>query len=462
MDINRIKEVIKKQRLFFTAGKTLEADQRIDALKKLRNSIVKNEALINDALYKDLKKPHFESYATEIGSIIEEIDYAIDHLKSWMKPSKVKTPLVLFYSKSKVQCEPFGLVLIIGTWNYPFALSLIPLVGAIAAGNCAIIKPSEVAPNCSKALHRIIKESFSDEYVAVVEGDHKIASKLLNQKFDYIFFTGGTKIGKIVAKSASKNLTPVTLELGGKSPCIVNDSDKIKVIAKRIVWGKFINAGQTCVAPDYVLVKKELKEDLVKNMKDVLIDFYSKNPQKSHDYCRIINSNHFVRLSGLLKKGNIIAGGELDKKSLYIAPTIIDGVSWNDPVMKEEIFGPILPIIEYGEIEDAIKKVNNREKPLTIYLFSQDDKIKNMIERHTSSGSLCINATILHTSNIYLPFGGVGASGAGNYHGRYSFETFSHKKSIMEKSFWPDLDISYPPYKGKLETLKKIWGRISN
>ncbi|MDD4409964.1 MAG: aldehyde dehydrogenase [Candidatus Pacebacteria bacterium] len=458
MQIIEIKNIIKSQREYFKTGKTLSIESRIEALRSLKNTIINNEVLISDALYKDFKRSQFESYATEIGSIIEEIDHAINSLSSWARPKRVSTPLVLFYSRSYIVNDPYGVVLIMGAWNYPFSLSLIPLIGAIAAGNCAIVKPSETSPNSSKAITRIIKQSFAKEHVLAIEGGVDVATKLLSQRFDYIFFTGGVNIGKIVAKAAAKYLTPVTLELGGKSPCIVNDTADMQTVSKRIVWGKFINAGQTCIAPDYILVKKELKESLIKNLEDTIEKFYGDDPKKSHDYCRIINKRHLERLEGLLTGQEHVIGGKIDKKNLYISPTIIDNCSWKNKAMKEEIFGPILPIITYDHIDEAIEEVNKREKPLAIYLFTDNRELEERITKTTSSGGLCINATILHTSNYDLPFGGVGNSGIGNYHGKASFDTFSHKKSVMKKSFWPELDVSYPPYGNKLSILKMIWG----
>jgi acyl-CoA reductase-like NAD-dependent aldehyde dehydrogenase len=458
MNTVEIKKVLKEQKEYFDSGKTLPVEERIIALESLKNCIIKNEALISDALFKDFRRPGFEAYATEIGSILEEINKAIKEIKSWVVPVKISTPPVLFSSKSEIIHNPYGLVLIMGAWNYPFALSLVPLVGAIAAGNCVIVKPSEVSSNSSKVIARIIKESFDQKHIRAIEGGVEIATKLLSQRFDYIFFTGGTTVGKIVAKAAAKNLTPCTLELGGKSPCVVNDASNLALVAKRIVWGKFINAGQTCIAPDYILVKKDLKEDLITNLQNTITTFYGANPEESYDYCRIVNKNHFDRLTLLMKSGKVVFGGKTDKKHLYISPTLITEVTWKDKIMKEEIFGPILPIITYDNIDQVITKMKKQEKPLAIYLFTEDPYLQTRIKNETSSGGLCINATILHTTNMELPFGGVGNSGIGKYHGYFSFQTFSHQKAVMSKSFWPDLDISYPPYKEKLFLLKKIWG----
>lgn len=453
-----IKKIVNSQRDFFSLQKSKEIEFRIGCLKKLKQSILKNETLIADALFKDFKRSQFESYATETGTIIEEINLAVKNLSKWAKPIKVKTPLVFFSSESEVDYEPYGVVLIIGAWNYPFALSLAPLIGAISAGNCAIVKPSEISPNSSKVITKIINESFEPCHVLAIEGGVETATKLLNERFDYIFFTGGVGVGKIVAKAAAKNLTPITLELGGKSPCIIDDTVSLKTASKRIIWSKFINAGQTCVAPDYLLVKKDIKQEVIKCLIETINEFYGESPRLSPDYCRIVNKAHFERLEGFLASENIIFGGKKNKKDFYISPTIIDNVKWGDEIMKEEIFGPILPIIEYVNLDEAIEMINKKEKSLAVYLFSNNELIQNRIINETSSGGICLNATILHTSNMYLPFGGVGNSGIGNYHGKFSFETFSHKKAVMKKSFWPELDVSYPPYKNKLSLLKKIWG----
>jgi len=454
---NNIVEIIKKQKGYFETGQTKDVNFRIEKLRQLRTAIIENEKLISTALFNDLKKSPTESYTSEIGAIIEEINFALKNIKKWTKNKKTKTPLILASSTSYIVSEPYGICLIIGAWNYPFALSLCPLIGTIAAGNCCVIKPSEIAEHSSKIIAKIIKETFSEEYIAVIEGNATTATKLLEQKFDYIFFTGGVEIGKVVAQAAAKNLIPVTLELGGKSPCIVEKTANLEIAAKRIVWGKYLNAGQTCIAPDYILVDNSIKPQLIFALKKAIKKFYGENQKISKDYPRIINKKHFERLEKLLQ-GNIVFGGDIDKKNLYISPTIIENIKWEDDIMKEEIFGPIIPIISYESLDDVIKKINSREKPLTLYIFSENKEDQNKIINKTSSGSVCVNATILQTTNPYLPFGGVGNSGIGSYHGKYSFETFSHKKAIMKKSAWPELDISYPPYKNKLRILKKIWG----
>lgn len=457
MTKKELQALLQKQKKYFASGRTKEVSFRIESLQKLKEVLTSNEELIYEALHRDLRKSPTESYNTELGTVIEEINFAIKNIKNWTKEEKVKTPLVLMSGKSYVRAEPYGVCLIIGAWNYPLTLSLCPLIGAITAGNCAIVKPSEVAPNSSRIIAKIINESFDKEYIAGVEGDAKTATLLLEEKFDYIFFTGGVEIGKIIAECAAKKLTPYTLELGGKSPCIVEEDANIEMAAKRIVWGKFLNAGQTCIAPDYILANNKIKPQLNFAIKKTIRKFYGENPEESPDYPRIINKRHFERLEKLIK-GNILCGGKTNKGDLYISPTIIDNVKWGDEIMKDEIFGPLLPIIEYDSLESIVNEINNREKPLALYIFSESKQAQEYLIKNTSSGSVCINAAILQTVNPNLPFGGVGNSGIGNYHGKYSFDTFSHKKAIMNKKPWPELDISYPPYKEKLKILKKIWG----
>lgn len=453
-----MEELIKKPRHYFLSGKTKSLDFRINKLLKLKKAIIDNEKNITEALKKDLSKSPTESYLTEIGVILEEIKFTLKNIKNWVKPEKVKTPLMQFKSQSYIYAEPYGLSLIIGTWNYPFLLCFSPLVGAIAAGNCAIVKPSEVSPNCSKVISKIIKEAFNEEHVESVEGGVETATKLLSQKFDYIFYTGSVDVGRIVMKAASNNLTPVTLELGGKSPCIVDEDIDIDVAARRIVWGKFLNAGQTCIAPDYLYVHKKVKKELIEKIRESIKEFFSGNPKESPDYSRIVTERHLDRLSKLMNTGKVIIGGEVDKANLYISPTVIDEIGWNDPIMQEEIFGPILPVMEYDKLEEVIDVVNNHPKPLALYLFSNNKEAQQKVIESTSSGGVCINAPIHHQVSPFLPFGGVGNSGMGGYHGKFSFDTFSHKKAVVIKSFFPDFKIMYPPYRGKLKILKKIWG----
>ncbi len=450
-------EIINKQRDFFKDGETKDVGFRLTQLKKLKQIILENQEAIIKTLAADLNKPEFESYATEIGSI-KEIDYAIKNISNWTKPRKAAVSWDLFPYSARIYPEPLGLVLIIGPWNYPFQLIISPLVGSITAGNCSIIKPSELAPHTSRLVSKLISKYFPSEYITVLEGGVETSQQLLAQKFDHIFFTGGKATGKMVMEAAAKHLTPVTLELGGKTPCIVDTEINLEHTIKRIIWGKFINAGQTCIAPDYLLINKEIKQCLVNGLKKCLQEFYGDNPATSPDFARIISKKHFDRLAKFLQCGQIIAGGETNPEELYIAPTLIDHISLADPVMEEEIFGPILPIIEYTEIDEAISLINSKPKPLALYLFSKNKNLQQQILQATSSGSVCINDTVMQVAVSSLPFGGVGDSGIGSYHGKASFDTFSHYKSVLKNNFRLDLNWRYAPYQGKLTFLKKIIG----
>ncbi len=449
-----ITDTLKQQRDFLATGKTKNIDFRIQQLIKLRNAIKQREKDIIKALYADLRKPELEGYV-EL-AVLQDITYVLKHIKSWIKPKKVKIPLTQFPGSAYIKPEPLGVVLIISPWNYPFSLMISPLIGAIAAGNCAMVKPSEVSSKTSDIICEIIKDTFDPKYIAAIPGGVETSQALLAEKFDHILFTGGTKTGKIVMAAAAKNLTPVTLELGGKSPCIVDDNINLKETAKRITWGKFLNAGQTCVAPDYLLVNQKIKAELIAEIQNCLQKFYGKNPANSPDFARIINQKQFDRLTNLLTAGNIITGGETNREDLYISPTLITDISLNAPVMQEEIFGPLLPILEYQNLAEAISIINQFPKPLALYLFSRDSEKQKQVLDRTSSGGVCLNDTIVQLGVPELPFGGVGESGIGNYHGKHSFDTFSHQKSILKKSFWFDLDWRFAPYKNKLELFKKI------
>jgi aldehyde dehydrogenase (NAD+) len=450
-----ISNLVEKQRTFFGTGQTHSIKFRLTQLQRLKEAIVQHEDAIVQAVNADLGRPEFEAYF-EI-SAIKEINLALKQLQTWMKPKRVPTSIDQFPATAWIQPDPLGIVLIIAPWNYPFSLLISPLVGAIAAGNCTILKPSEQAPHTSKVIADLIRSTFSPEYIAVVEGDVTASQALLAEKFDHIFFTGGTEIGRVVMQAAAKHLTPVTLELGGKSPCIVDADVRLDYAAKRIAWGKFINAGQTCIAPDYVLVDRRIKSELLELLKQSIREFYGEDPATSPDYGRIINSHHFQRLSALLNHGECAIGGTVDPETRYIAPTILDRVSWNDPIMQAEIFGPILPILEYDDLTEAISQVNARPKPLALYFFSQDPDKQARVLRSTSSGGVCLNDTVMQVGVDTLPFGGVGESGMGKYHGQASFETFSHQKSVLKKSFWLDLGWRYAPYSAKrLEQIKKL------
>ncbi|MDJ0557095.1 MAG: aldehyde dehydrogenase [Microcoleaceae cyanobacterium MO_207.B10] len=454
LEQSSIPHILNKQRQFFATGKTKDIDFRIEQLKKLKRAISDYQEKIAAAVKADLNRPKFEAYF-EL-TFFTEINDAIKKLKSWAKPRRVSTPIEQFPAGAKIYPEPFGIVLIIGAWNYPFQLVISPLLGAIAAGNCAIIKPSEIAVNTSKVIADLIANTFESNYIAAVTGGVEVSQKLLAEKFDYILFTGGTKVGKIVMEAAAKNLTPVTLELGGKSPCIVDDDIQLEYTAKRITWGKFINAGQTCVAPDYLLINKSVKSDLLEKIKQSIEEFYGKNPAESPDYCRIINQNQFNRLNDLLKDGKIVIGGETKSEERYISPTVIDGVSWDSAIMQEEIFGPILPVLEYENLDEAIALVNSRPKPLSLYFFSRNKQKQKQVLRETYSGNVCINDTVMQVGVTSLPFGGVGNSGIGSYHGKASFDTFSHYKSVLNKGLWLDLNWRYAPYKNKVNLIKNI------
>lgn len=451
-----VKATIALQREFFATGKTKSYEFRKAQLEKLERLIKEHDQIILDALHQDLRKPAFEAFGSEVLGTTSEIKYILKHLRSWIKPQKVNTPFNLFPSSSYIHTEPLGVVLIVAPWNYPFTLTMQPLLGAIAAGNCAILKPSEHTPNTSRVIAQIINDNFDPSFITVIEGGIETNQALLAEKFDHIFFTGGTAIGKIVMAAAAKHLTPVTLELGGKSPCIVDATCDLEIAAKRIIWGKFYNCGQTCIAPDYLLVQKSIKPILLEKLVSYIKTFFGENPQQSADLGRIVNERQFDRLVGLLDQGKILTGGQHDRGDRYIAPTLIDEVSLDAKVMADEIFGPILPILEYDQIEEAIALVKAQPKPLALYLFSKNEQLQQRIVQEVSYGGGCFNDIILHVGNPELPFGGVGNSGIGSYHGKASFDTFSHRKSILKNSFRFDLKWRYPPYKMSLETLKKF------
>lgn len=452
-----VRGILEKQRQYFYNGNTLDIDYRKASLRKLKNEIKKNEDNIFNALKKDLNKSEFESFATEIGLVYEEINETLKNIDKWSKRKKVKTPISQFKASSYIYKEPYGNVLIIAPWNYPFQLVMAPLIGAIAAGNTVVIKPSELAPATASVIEDIISNVFNKEYIAVIQGDIDVNKALLEERFDYIFFTGSTVVGKIVMEAATKNLTPITLELGGKSPCIVDKSDKIDLFAKRIVWGKLLNSGQTCVAPDYFLIHKDIKEEFLKSVKKYVKEFYGDNPIKSEDYVKIINKRHFQRILSLIDKDNILLGGNYDEAKLKIEPTVVEVKSLDEQIMSEEIFGPIMPIITYSKYEEVIKTIRNFEKPLALYLFTENKVLEKNILENINFGGGCINDTIVHLATTELPFGGVGMSGMGSYHGKRSFDTFTHEKSILKRSNWIDIPLRYPPYLGKISLLRNIF-----
>ncbi len=442
---HEIESLVEEQRAFFRSGATRDVAFRRERLQCLRDVIRKNLDGIYEALWEDLRKPPFEAFASEIAMLMAEIDFALKKLPCWTSPSRVPSPPVFFGAESVVFPEPYGVALIMAPWNYPFVLLLAPLVGAIAAGNCAVLKPSELSPHSSRSIAGMIGGAFDPFHVAVVEGGMEVNTPLLRQRFDYIFFTGGTAVGREVMKAAAEHLTPVTLELGGKTPCIVEGDARLRRAARRIAFGKWLNAGQTCIAPDYLLVNREVKEVLVEELKGSIRSFYGKDPRRSVHYARIVNQRHFRRLMGLMEGAGIIIGGESDEEELYIAPTIVDEPRWDSPLMSEEIFGPILPVLAYDDLDEAIALVNARPKPLALYFFSRDeDKQRQVLER-TFSGGVCINSTLLHESTQTLPFGGVGDSGMGAYHGKASFDTFTHYKAVLIQRLPTDV-ILRPPY----------------
>lgn len=454
--MNPFQTLIDEQRTFFKSEKNSSYSFRKEQLEKLRNMLKTHEKEVYQALKDDLNKSKNETLVTELGLLYSEIDITLKNLKEWMKAKKVDTPITHKGSKSFIIAEPYGVTLTIAPWNYPLQLAIAPVIGAIAAGNTAVIKPSEFTPATSSLLAEMIGTTFDQKYLAVVEGAKKVSQQLLELKFDYIFFTGSPNVGKIVMKQASEHLTPVTLELGGKSPAIVDQDANINFAAKRIVWGKYTNAGQTCVAPDFLYVHEEVKQRLIKAMKKHITSLYGKNPIKNKDYGRIVNRDHFNRLKDLLSNGDIVHGGNADQDLCSIEPTIIEGVTWDDAIMQEEIFGPLLPVLTFQNLEEAVSVLKDREKPLALYYFSENNKSQQRIVDSLSFGGGCINDTLYHLANPNLPFGGVGNSGMGSYHGKDSFDTFSHKKSILKQTTKFDIPLRYPGSRLAHSITKKI------
>ena len=452
-----IRDKFNNSKAFFNTHKTKNLKFRKQQLKLL--SIKNHENELLDALYKDLGKSKVEAYATEIGMLLKSIKLMRKELKNWSKTKQTDTPLYLFPTKSYIKKEPYGTVLIIGPFNYPVQLVFEPLIGAIAAGNTAIVKPSELTPHVAIVIRDIIEDTFDETYVSVVEGGIEETQTLLSLPFDYIFFTGSEKVGKIVYEAAARKLIPVTLELGGKSPVIVDDTANIKVASERISFGKFTNAGQTCVAPDYILVQRKVKNDLIKALKKTITEFYGENIEKSPDFGRIVNQQHFNRLNDLIQihKDNVVFGGNSSKEDLYIEPTLLDNITNDNKIMKEEIFGPILPIITYDNFDEVLEIIQSKSKPLSLYLFSEDENMTHRVLEELSFGGGAINDTLMHLANPNLPFGGVGSSGIGQYHGKYSFDTFSHMKSYTFKSTRLESSLFFPPYKGKFKYIKTFF-----
>jgi len=447
--------LVGRLRATFASGRTRPIDWRRAQLKALRTLLSEREHELLEALANDLGKPRLEAWATDIGFVMNEIDHTLKHLRRWTKPARVRTPMATKPSRARVVREPLGLVLIIAPWNYPVQLALSPLVGAIAAGNVAVLKPSEVAPATSAVLARLVPEYIDADAVAVVEGAVPETQALLAQRWDHIFYTGNGRVGRVVMEAATPHLTPVTLELGGKSPAIIDASANLEVAARRIAWGKFLNAGQTCIAPDYVLVASGLEDRFVELVRRCVFDFYGQDPKASPDFARIVNGAHFDRLVKLLDSGTPAVGGEHDAATRYIAPTVLRDVVAESPVMQEEIFGPILPVLPIADVDEAVAFVNEREKPLALYVFADDASVVRTVLDGTSSGGACVNATLFHVAVAELPFGGVGESGMGAYHGKASFDVFSHAKSVLKRATRPDPALAYPPYTERKEKLTR-------
>ena len=441
-----IEQIVEAQRKFFSSGKTFDIKFRREALDKLKNAIKKHETDLLEAIKQDLGKSASESYMCEVGLALSKITHIKRHLRSWTRTRRKLTPITNFHAKSMIVQEPYGVVLIMSPWNYPMLLTIEPLLGAIAAGNCAVVKPSAYSPETSKVIHQLISETFEQQYIAVITGGRAENADLLEQKFDYIFFTGGVTVGKLVMEKASKHLTPVTLELGGKSPCIIDHTANLRLAARRITFGKFLNCGQTCIAPDYVLVEKSVHDEFVRLLKEETIKMYGEDIFANKDYGKMVNQKHFDRVSGLIAKEKVVYGGRLKQETLQIEPTILDNVTPGDAVMQEEIFGPVLPIITVANTNEAADFIRNRPKPLALYLFTSDRKVEKKFLREVPFGGGCVNDTIIHIATNNLPFGGVGNSGMGSYHGKKTFETFSHAKSVVKKYTWLDISMRYQPY----------------
>lgn len=449
---------LEKMRQYFDSGITRSYNFRKQQLLKLRESILANEQALYDAMYEDLKKSPEETWVTETGMVIAELNVAIKGLRSWMEREKVATNLLNMPSKSWVMREPLGVVMVIGPWNYPFMLLFVPFLGAIAAGNCVVLKPSENAPATARVVRNIIENVFPPEYISVVEGPGAsvVPAMMNNFRFDHVFYTGSTAVGRLVYKMAADKLTPVTLELGGKSPCVVESDADMNVAARRIAVTKFSNAGQMCVAPDYVLVHESKKDELIGKLKKALHKFFGDRPEESYSYGKIINEQQFDRIAGYLDEGTIMHGGRMDRSKLFIEPTILTGVAIDSPVMKEEIFGPVLPVLTFNSSQDAKAIIARNPNPLSFYIYTSSSSKEKEWLASVPAGGVCINNSSWHLTNHHLPFGGRGASGSGHYHGRYTFETFSHLKAVMKTPTWFDPDIKYPPFKGRLRLFKWV------
>jgi aldehyde dehydrogenase (NAD+) len=445
METEEIRSIIDSQRKFFATGKTFDIGYRLEILKKLRSVILDHEQDIVDAIWKDFHKPEFEVIATESRFVIKELNYAIRNLRSWSRSRRVRTPIVHFLSHSYITPQPYGQVLVLSPWNFPFQLAFMPLIGALAAGNCVVLKVSKRAANIVTVMENIISH-FPPELAVMINGDHNVSDYLLEQKFDYIFFTGSCKVGKHVMRKAAENLIPVSLELGGKNPCVIAADARLDFAAKRIAWGKFLNAGQTCVCPDYLLIDKKIKEKFLDHITKAIRAFYGEDPKSSNDFARLISPDSARRLADLMKNGNIVVGGISDIDMSYMAPTVVSDVKPGDPLMQEEIFGPVLPVVDFEDFNEVYEIIEKNPKPLATYIFSRNKKLVNEFLSRTQAGTASINDTVMQIASPYLPYGGVGSSGIGRYHGKRSFDTFSNHRSVLVKSNLLDLPLRYPPY----------------
>lgn len=457
MDRVAVGELVARQRAFFRSGRTRDLAFRRDQLRALRAMLLGAEPRIFEALRADLGRPPAEAYAGDTALVRREVDHALRHLSAWARPRRVRSILMHLPARSEVVPEPYGVVLVMSPWNFPVQLSLNPAVGAIAAGNCAILKPSPLAPATSALLAELVARTFDPAHLTVVEGGIEPAEALLRQRLDHVFFTGSPEAGRRVMAAAALHLTPVTLELGGKSPCIVDADVDLDVAARRIAWGKFFNAGQTCVAVDYVLADRRVKPALLDRLGAAIRTFYGDDARRSPDFGRIVDDRHYERLAGYLRHGRAVVGGDSSRAERYVAPTVLDGVAPGDPVMEEEIFGPILPVLEYGEIAEAIAFVQERPPPLSLYVFSRDGRLVDRVLREVTAGTACVNDAMLQFTSTQLPFGGVGTSGMGRYHGKASFDAFSRRRAVVRRGFALDLKVRYPPYAGKLKWLRRLF-----
>jgi aldehyde dehydrogenase (NAD+) len=450
-------QLISRQRAFFHTGATRPLDYRRTQLRKLHDALVTHEPALAAALHADLRKSPYAAYTTEIGLVLSEVRHALRCLPRWMAQRRRRTPLLVWPSRGFILPEPYGVALILGPWNYPVQLLLSPLIGAVAAGNCVVLKPSEFAPHTAAAIAQLLNSAFPDEYLAVVQGERAVAETLLRERFDHIFFTGSTDVGRLVMAAAARHLTPVTLELGGKCPCLVCADAPLEITARRIAWGKFMNAGQTCVAPDFVLAERQILPGLVAALKGALRQFYGDDPQKSPDFGRIINRKHLDRLTGYLSHGHFEHGGQHDASDLYLAPTILTKIPLEAPVMQDEIFGPILPVLPFDKLDDALALLRDRPTPLALYLFARDRTTQEQVLAETRSGGVCLNDTVTHMIGSHLPFGGLAESGFGAYHGQASFDCFTHRRSVLRRSLTLDTKLLYPPPRISLTTLKRAY-----